>query len=56
MIILRKIIKLVILLAMFALAIIGLRYLIHGGFGEIRTKFEELDGVWSFIKWFVLNK
>lgn len=54
--ILKWIIKIIVFVALVALAAIGLRYIIRGGWTELKDKYTELGSFWEFIKWFVLNK
>lgn len=51
--ILKWVFKILMWIAVVFLAIIGLRYLLSGGWGEFSDKFNELDkNLWEWIKWF----
>lgn len=51
--VLKWVLRIIIWLAIVCLAIVGLRFLIQGGWTEFKDKFNELNkNFWSWIKWF----
>ncbi len=51
--VLKWVLRIILWLAVVILAIVGLRFLIQGGWTEFSDKFNELNkNVWSWIKWF----
>lgn len=50
------ILKIIISIVMFILALVGIFYLVHGGLTDFKAQYELGNkSVWAFIKWFFGN-